>query len=126
MRCLDHLDSDVVSVCVHCGRALCGACLRRSANDRCVCSAACAATSEEFDRVLGTSRQVNRQVLFVTALFMDGFAAIIAVPALWLQMQGAQGLAILSGCFAAVIALGGIGLHLAAARLNDETPTPPD
>ncbi|MFH5803111.1 hypothetical protein [Alienimonas sp. DA493] len=122
MRCLDHLDSHAVALCVHCGRAMCGACLRRSAHDCCVCSDACAAASDEFDRVIGTSRRTNQGMLRGAAWVMYFLALLIAAPAALGVVQGVWVFAVMTGGFAALIGAVGVVMHVAAARLYEESP----
>lgn len=41
MKCFNHSQADAIAVCVNCGKALCSACILKSAGGKLVCSQPC-------------------------------------------------------------------------------------
>jgi hypothetical protein len=64
MKCFQHQNTDAIGTCVHCGRALCPACIVQTASNRIVCSGACGQAVSEmeaaFESVRNKTAKSNR------------------------------------------------------------------
>src|SRR5262245_60654354 len=87
MKCPTHTDTEAVAICVHCGRAMCSGCTKRSGGGRLVCSAECAAASQRLDEIAFSTVRKNSQVSRVLALFCYAVCALFSVMAIFSYLR---------------------------------------
>src|SRR5215510_73061 len=108
MKCFEHLASDAVAVCAHCGRALCSTCISSRTEPRITCSPDCgkalAREAALLESLLDKSSQSARASAFYCYL-TGGLSAGAAVAA-WFMLPSPFLIYFTSACALALFAAG--------------------
>lgn len=103
MKCSKHPQSEASAICIHCGAALCVACVEKTASQRIVCSSQCANALADAEESLLAIRRKTMGGHRLTGYFccgagvvLLGFSLIAAINQQWewlsLQLPMALGL----------------------------------
>lgn len=76
MKCSNHPDAEGSAVCIHCGRALCSACITKSESNRIVCSTACASALLSAEQALDSLRTKSASSYRSNGYFMIAIAVV--------------------------------------------------
>jgi len=94
MKCITHMDSEAVGVCVRCGKALCKACAAETGTGRLVCSYDCVNRLRE-----------RRQ--FVAGCFLLGFGGFLVTASVYFYIHQSPFLAVVVVLYALLCLLAG-------------------
>ena len=79
MKCSTHPDSEATAVCIHCGRALCSACITKSKSNRIVCSTTCASALLSAEQAIDSLRTKSASSYRSNGYFMIAIAVVFVV-----------------------------------------------
>lgn len=79
MKCYTHNQAEAVAICVHCGRAVCGACATPSPSGRLVCSPACSSASKQTEEFVAATRNKSVRNARTNAYFCYSLGAIFII-----------------------------------------------
>ena len=96
MKCLTHMDSEAVGVCVRCGKALCKACAAETGTGRLVCSLDCA-------------HRLRERRHFVAGCFLLGFGGFLVTASVYFFTHQSPVLAVVIVLYALLCLLVGAG-----------------
>ena len=120
MKCFQHNQTDAVGTCIHCGRALCLACVTQSVSGRVICSPACGQALSAAEAALESVRQKTTTSNRYGGYFLLAAGVIFAVMVLFeIRRAVTTGRWLMVGFLApmaVVFVVGGIAMLKMAAK----------